>query len=72
MPNTMRVVRIDYADPFDPGELINITLAGLTLAVPSDDVIELTEERSAAAKHNDPNWQLGSRRFVSEWEPVDV
>jgi len=73
MTGTIQVVRVRRGALDIDRDVVWIVAddEGRGSVVPADAVIELTEERSGIAKHNDPNRQLASRRFVSEWEATD-
>ena len=59
----LAAVRVESVGRGLPGELVDVMVAGITIAVPWEDVIELTYERSG--------WLLGGvsqRRPVGPWE----
>ena len=43
MPDTIQVVRVDWAGAYTDGEVVKVEVAGVNLVVPVGDVIELTE-----------------------------
>ncbi len=65
MPETLAAVRVESVGRGLPGELVDVMVAGITIAVPWENVIELTYEYEQPLAFTSA---ANARRPVGPWE----